>query len=155
MEEEAKKDAEAPDVDAVPNSDLTIKCSLKRLLLKNENIINVIQAAVIRINRIITEAYHLLNLHIRRLLEGKQSIPNMDQSWVRKFIHATSTLNGRHSLPDDEEICKTFNELYLPLLENKIPTEHFASRDNLSDCVDYAAVEMVTAIKNNIQVQRC
>ncbi len=155
MEEEAKKDAEeAPDVDA-QTSDLTVKCSLKRLLLNNENIMKVVQAAVIRVNRIITEAYHLLNLHIRRLLEGKQSIPNMDLSWVRKFIHVTSTLNGRHSLPEDEEIRKTFNELYLPLLENKIPTEHFASRDNLSESVDCAATEMVTAIKNNIQVWRC
>lgn len=153
--EEDKKDAEPPDVDAVLNSsDLTIKCSLKRLLKKNEEIIKVIQAAVIRMNQIITEVYHLLNLHIRRLLEGKQSIPNMDNSCVRKFIQATSTLHGTHSLPDDEEICKTFRDLYLPLLGNRKLAEYFEPRDNLSDCIDYAAVEMLTSIKNNIQVQR-
>jgi hypothetical protein len=94
------------------------------------NLIQVIQDAVNRMNRIVTEAYHLLNLHVRRLLEGKRPIPVMNDTWLRKFLYAVSTLDGEHSLPDDVDIKQTYRELYQPLLKDKAISEHFASRDS-------------------------
>lgn len=82
-------------------------------------------------------------------------MPVMNQSWLRKFLCATSTKKGEHSLPD-KEIKKTYDDLYVQFIPSgKTAIEHFASRDKLSVCIDYAAVEMLTAITNNIKVQKC
>ena len=144
-----------PDNPSLPSNYLTVKCSLWRLFREQKGIILALQDAVDRMNRIVTEAYHLLNLHVRRLLEGKMPIPVMNKTWLRGFLCAVSTLKGKHSLPEDVEIKKTYNELYKPLSGGREITEHFAARDNLSACIDYATREMLTAITNNIQVQRC
>jgi len=48
-----------------------IKCSAKKFCL-TEEWLNKIQEEVVKINRITTEAYHLLNIHIRRLIEEKK-----------------------------------------------------------------------------------
>ncbi len=89
-------------------------------------------------------------------LKQKISMPVMNQSWLRKFLCATSIKKGKHSLPDDVEIKKTYDDLYVQFIPSgKTAIEHFASRDKLSVCIDYAAVEMLTAITNNIKVQKC
>jgi len=74
---------------------LIVKCSIKRFFKNNDHLIERIQRYVEQMNRIITEAYHLFNLHIRRLLEQDLSIPDLTRTWMSGFFYAVSSLNGK------------------------------------------------------------
>ncbi len=65
-----------------------IKCSLQEFCI-DVKWMNVIQDAVERANRIVTEGYHLLNLHVRRLIEEEKDIPKLDEKYIIQFMEAT------------------------------------------------------------------
>jgi len=73
----------------------------------------------------------------------------MNSKWLRQFIYSVSTLKGKAAPPEEPLLQTTFDKFYVPLL-NKDYTP--CSRDKLADCIDYAVIEMETAILNNIQV---
>jgi len=129
---------------------VVVKCSLQRLFKGNKSLIKKIQGAVEKMNQIVTETYHLLNLHIRRLLEEDLPIPDdIDQTWLRNFVFLVSTLKKKETGSDDVEINQTYKELYKPLLvELKKP-----DRTNLSDAINYALQEMLTGIKNKRKIK--
>ena len=57
--------------------ELSLKSSLREFFKNNNELILVVQDAIVRMNRIVTETYHLINLHIRRLIEEKKVISNL------------------------------------------------------------------------------
>jgi len=137
-------------------STLTVKCSLKRFLKENEFLVDKVQDAVERMNRITTEAYHLLNLHIRRLIEEGEELPSVTSTWIKRFFYFVSTV-GKSEKEDkvflkDPSIAKTYDDCYLPIVHSAFGLEYVApSRDNLSECISYAGQEMITCIENNIK----
>ncbi len=50
----------------------------------------IIQENVGRIDKITVEVYHLINLHIRRLLEENKPITKIDQEYITLFIYAVT-----------------------------------------------------------------
>lgn len=133
---------------------LIVKCSIKRFFKNNNSLIERIQKYVEQLNRIITEAYHLFNLHIRRLLEQNLSIPNLTRTWMNGFFYAVSSLNGKdESLGKDPELLKTYNNEYLPLIHAAFGNGYTKpDRKNLADAIGYACEEMLTCVHNNIRI---
>lgn len=103
-------------MDLSPEKDLTVKCSLKRFLLHDGALLQRVNDAVHRMNGIITETYHLLNLHLRRLIETSLPLPTINETWLRQFTYAVSSLKGKDTIPEDESIRETYDNLYLPLI---------------------------------------
>ena len=121
-----------------------IKCSLKKFC-KREDLTQRIQESVEKVNRITTEAYHLLNLHVRRLLDAKEPIPKLESNYLRQFFYCVSTTRRKCKIPKvDEAILRTKKELYDPL---QPPTLY---RDGLKGFLNSEAVVMATCIRNNI-----
>jgi hypothetical protein len=118
-----------------------IKCSAKKFCL-TEEWLNKIQEEVVKINRITTEAYHLLNIHIRRLIEEKKEIPKLEKNYLIQFFYAVS--KGKRNAFIDSEILQTKKDHFSQKEEWK--------REKIINCLLHAATEMETAIKNNISL---
>jgi hypothetical protein len=129
-----------------------VKRSLRKLSLSNE-FEEKIQQAVYEVNSIVTEGYHLIYLHVLRLLEEKIPIPKFDQAYVKKFLFAVSIVTDKRGRPpkkgeDEISIDKTYEQLYKPLRNGKKPLV----RSEIHYILDESATDMATAINNNIQV---
>jgi hypothetical protein len=67
----------------------TVKLSFKRFI-KDEKLAEVIQNHVLTVTKIVTEAYHLFNLHILRCLKSRVEIPKIDQFYLKRFLQSVS-----------------------------------------------------------------
>ena len=130
------------------NDSVTSKASLNKLFKFNNEKILLIQNAVSRMNQITVEAYHLLHLHIRRLLEENQIIPDITTTWLSQFFYFVSISTKKDQWKKDANIQSTYNKLYKPLIQDHL----IPKRNNLSDCITYEVIQMLTCIKNNIQI---
>jgi len=102
------------------------------------------------VNKIVTEGYHLLNLHILRLLDDGRDIPPLMEEYMMQFLRQVSYKNNRQGIKEalDEDIVDT-----------KVTHYDSTRKGRLSLCRDYlleplrsAVTEMETAVKNNIQI---
>jgi len=127
----------------------TIKYSL-RAICKEGDLMTRILENVSLVDRIITEGYHLLNLHILRLLGDVRDIPPLTAEYLLRFLHAVSfktNKQGKKTKPDSD-----IEETRKLLVEHNNNKEELVCRDGLVEPLRSAAVEMATAIKNNIQM---
>lgn len=127
----------------------TLKQSLGKIC-PNLNLLEKIQEVVINVDEIITRTYEVLNLHILRLIQNSLLIPDIDQSFITKIINAVTYPEQTRKSPNiDLEVQKTM-EWFLP--ENHNNNNKKISRKGLTFILQYAAIEVVTAVKNNIQM---
>jgi len=129
----------------------TVKCSLRKLCREDKKWIELIQEKVVEMDKIVTEAYHLLNLHVRRLLEEGSSIPPLKANYLREFLTAVSMVKkqNRKKIELNAAIQTTKERYYDPIRKGK----QIPGRDGLKDCISYAAKDMEVAITNNIQMR--
>ena len=131
------------------SSRYVIKYSINKIFT-SDDLKKKLSHALLIVDEIITETYHLLVLHILRLCKNNQSIPPLNRRYVRKFVDTISYKTNKQgrSVKQDEEIIKTKNDLY-----DKVRGPSKAQcRDYLKVPLDYALIEMETAITNNIKV---
>lgn len=132
----------------------TIKCLLasflteegKRLLLPK------IAEAVPIVNQLVTETYHLMGLHFRRMLEQDPNWtpPSIADEYVLRFMRI---LHGAKRYIPEVDILETKHKIYdplraaagLPLLVTPWPK-------GLDQIKKYAAIEISTHIRNNVLV---
>ncbi|CAH6420741.1 Hypothetical protein UVM_LOCUS231 [uncultured virus] len=109
-------------------------------------VLETLSDAALRMDRIVTETYQLLNLHVRRLLEAGLEVPPLDKNYLQKFALAVSHGERPGKLPP--ELAPA-----LELYRSTRPPDHVVpSRCGLSHAITDACVEMSTAIRNNIAV---
>jgi hypothetical protein len=111
-------------------SNLVVKSSLQRFFKNNKTIITAVQSTVTRMNKIMTEAYHLLNVHVRRLLEDNLPLPDMNSKWLRQFIYSVSTVKGKAMPPEEPLLRMTFDKFYVPLLNKVVYVRLYISKLN-------------------------
>lgn len=126
---------------------ITIKCSLSQFC-KDPSWITLIQQYVSTMNRIVTEGYHLLNYHVLRSLEEGAAVPPLNSNYLRQFMLAMSHRENKQGREPkiDESI------IHSKKLMGCEPADGLPCRDYLSECIGYAAIDMETAIKNNIKM---
>jgi hypothetical protein len=125
----------------------TIKISFKRFVkdkLFGEKIQSIVQLA----NKIVTEGYHLFNLHIIRLLENGKPVPVIDQSYIKHFLYKVSSVTDQRGRPQriDKEIEETFKALYEPLRKGKPGL----IRSGIDFILQESATDIATCINTNI-----
>jgi hypothetical protein len=127
----------------------TVKLSFKRFI-KDEKLAEIIQNHVLTVTKIVTEAYHLFNLHLLRCLESNIDIPKINQYYLKRFLQAVSQTNETRGRPPtiDPEIQKTKGLLYDGIFKNR----ELLIRDNLDHILNESATEMATNINNNIVI---
>lgn len=131
----------------------TIKCLLRSFLTQEgqELLLPRIAEAVPIMNKLVTETYHLMNLHFRRMLEADARwIPNtiLDENYVLNFMRV---LHETTDYAPEKDILETKTLLYDPLraaagldtLVRPFPTA-------LIQIKKYAANEMAVSIRNNV-----
>ena len=110
---------------------------------------SILQEQVENINRIVVEGYHLLNLHVLKLLTvGRREIPPFSQQYVLQFIRKVSVTSnqGRPTEIVDPDLEVTYRTLYEPLRSGRKQP----SRSKIYGILQEMATEMSTAINNNI-----
>ena len=110
----------------------------------NQQIYGVINAAVVRTNRITTKAYMLLRLWVLHKYHNHQEIPFINESTIHMAIKSILK-PSRGPKPKDENLImlKEFQSLYSFELEDG---------QHLSAILDYYTRTMLTAIENNIKL---
>jgi hypothetical protein len=103
----------------------------------------LLEAKVIRVNRIVDMASQLLNLHVRWLLKEHRAVPKLDQNLLEQYLYAVS-VNARGDTTHDREILQ-FRDTYY----------HFSaiSREGIVNSLKLHARQMATDIKNNVAVR--
>src|SRR5690349_7176075 len=126
----------------------TVKMSLKKFC-QSQKLVETIQEYVQAVDRIVTEAYHLLYLHVLRLLNEKKEVPPLTGNYLTPFLYLVSERGKSRGKKanTNTELEKTKRLLYDMLSPPKMP-----SRDKLNPSLTSAAIEMEVAIKNNITV---
>ena len=118
---------------------IILKCSAKKFC-HTEEWLEKIQEVVTSVNKITTEAYHLLNLHVRRLIQENKKIQKLEKNYLIQFFYSVS--KGKGNAYIDPEILQTKKDHFFQKEEWK--------REKMNNCLLHAATEMETAIKNNI-----
>ena len=127
----------------------SVKMSLKKFLIEGTKncLHDIIQHDVIRLNNIITEAYHLIYLHSLRLLSSGCQISPFNKYRVLQFLLAVSSKENERigrKRTIDKDIEKT--KQMLPEKQQSISL----SRNGIGHFLQEAATDMMTAINNNI-----
>jgi len=127
----------------------TIKYSLEKIC-SSSTFLKYIRHYVPVVSKIVTEGYHLLNLHILRLLEDGRDIPPLSEEYMMQFLRQVSYKNNKQGKKEelDDDIKKT-KILHYDALRKGRP---LLCRDYLLEPLRSAATEMETAVKNNIQI---
>ena len=129
----------------------TTRMVVKRALAticRDSVVLDTLSDAALRMDRIVTETYQLLNLHVRRLMEAGLEVPPLDANYLNKFALAVSHGEGTRPPTLPPELTTSL----LLYRSTRPPDQAIPSRRGISHAIMDACVEMSTAIRNNIAV---
>ena len=123
-------------------------------VIKNPNVLHIINDLVSRTNKIVIHSYQFLKLYLLYLYDNNISFPIIDKTFIGHIFIVVTRRNdnrGRHSeasMPQQLRDLTTFyNEHYFQtVVENDI-----VYYDKLSYILPYEAIDMITNIENNIK----
>ena len=131
----------------------TIKTNLLNVL-KDENILRIIQDLVIRTNKIVIHTCQFIKLYCIHLFDNNMQLPIIDKKFITNtFIIITQRKDKRGSLSEDKysdemkRMKSFYEEHYKPLLyDNEV-----IYYDKLSYILAYEAIDIETNINTNIK----
>ena len=115
------------------------------IIYNNKNVVNTLDDAIGRTNKIVIKSYMLLRLWILKKYETNTTIPNITTDTIK--IAFKSVVETKKTPSSNNLIL--FNELK-ELYKNDI-TDKFENGTKLSTILNYYAVTMLTSINNNIK----
>ena len=115
------------------------------LIYNNKNVVNTLNDAIKRTNKIVIKSYMLLRLWILKKYEGSNIIPNITTDTIKIAFKSISDNNkrGKRTSGNNLELLNELKELY----KNDI-TDKFENGSKLSTILNYYAVTMLTSINN-------
>ncbi len=125
----------------------TVKCSLNKFC-KNEFLKKHLNESSLRVSKIVSECYCFANLHIARLLEQKEKIPILNQTFFNQCNGLVSIFEHRKSMKcKNSELLKTFEDYY----RGTRPDNYLITRrDGLIRQLNYISKEMETCVLNHL-----
>jgi len=118
------------------------------LIYNNKNVVNTLNDAIKRTNKIVIKSYMLLRLWILKKYENNIIIPNITTDTIKIAFKSISDNNKRGKRTSGHNLV-LLNELK-KLYKNEI-TDKFEDGSKLSTILNYYAVTMLTSINNNIK----
>ena len=123
--------------------------------IDNNDILNIINDAVIRTNKIVFHTYNFLKLYLLYLYDHDKKFPFIDVDFVYTIMNIVSfrsDTRGRSPSKEKQKLIinltNFFNKHYKPLISN----QDLVNDDKLSYILkNYECVDIVTNINNNIK----
>ena len=134
-----------------PDKLRTVKCSFKKIIKNKEHIVKIFDA-IVRTHKIVSHAYQFLRLYI--LYCYKKNKKNIDiNTETIKMVFKVLVKDSAGPKPKGQnlEILNMFKEFYEKKY-NKLYFDEKIDGSNLSQILNYMAVDMLTNIENNIKL---
>jgi len=131
----------------------TNKDNIKNVL-KNPNILPIINDLVNRTNKIVIHAYQFIKLYCIFLYENELKFPVIDKEFicdVFKVLTIRKCGSGGYTENNMPEQLQELTEFYREHYSNTISNNETIYYDKLSYILPYEAIDMITNINNNIQ----
>jgi hypothetical protein len=131
----------------------TNKDNIKNVL-RDENLLSLINDLTIRTNKIIIHSYQFLKLYLLHLYENNQSFPEINKEYICdifKVITKRKCNSGGYTNETMPEQLKTLNDFYKNHYSLTIVNDEILYYDKLPYILAYEAIDMITNINNNIQ----
>jgi hypothetical protein len=123
-------------------------------VLKNPNILPIINDLVNRTNKIVIHAYQFIKLYCIFLYENELKFPVIDKEFicdVFKVLTIRRCGSGGYTEDNMPEQLQELTEFYREYYSNTISNNETIYYDKLSYILPYEAIDMITNINNNIQ----
>ena len=130
--------------DKPPDKYVCLKLPIQNII-HNEDILNVLENAVLRTNSITTKTYFLLRLWVLTKYHNNQEIPEITTDTISMCMKSVVK-------PSSGQKPKGNNALLLEEFQ-KLNTFELEDGSNLCSILDYYATTMITAIENNIKMR--
>jgi hypothetical protein len=131
----------------------TNKDNIKNVL-KDPNILPIINDLVNRTNKIVIHSYQFIKLYCIFLYENELKIPVIDKEFicdVFKVLTIRRCGSGGYTENNMPEQLQELTEFYREHYSNTISNNETIYYDKLSYILPYEAIDMITNINNNIQ----
>jgi hypothetical protein len=131
----------------------TNKDNIKNIL-KDNDLLPVINEITIRTNKIVIHSYQFLKLYLLHLYENNQSFPKINKEYICdifKVITKRKCNSGGYTEEKMPEQLKTLNDFYKNNYSLTIANNEVLYYDKLPYILAYEAIDMITNINNNIQ----
>jgi hypothetical protein len=131
----------------------TNKDNIKNVL-KDPNILPIINDLVNRTNKIVIHAYQFIKLYCIFLYENELKFPVIDKEFicdVFKVLTIRRCGSGGYTEDNMPEQLQELTEFYRKHYSNTISNNETIYYDKLSYILPYEAIDMITNINNNIQ----
>jgi hypothetical protein len=131
----------------------TNKDNIKNVL-KDQNILPIINDLVNRTNKIVIHAYQFIKLYCIFLYENELKFPVIDKEFicdVFKVLTIRRCGSGGYTEDNMPEQLQELTEFYREHYSNTIYNNETIYYDKLSYVLPYEAIDMITNINNNIQ----
>ena len=131
----------------------TNKDNIKNVL-KNPNILPIINDLVNRTNKIVIHSYQFIKLYYIFLYENELKFPVIDKEFicdVFKVLTIRRCGSGGYTENNMPEQLQELTEFYREHYSNTISNNETIYYDKLSYILPYEAIDMITNINNNIQ----
>ena len=118
-------------------------------IYNGKNILETIDNAIIRTNKIVIKAYMLLRLWVLKKYESNIDIPNITQNNIKMAFNAVMISNkkkGKRATGDNALLLTELSDIYKSDINST-----FEDGTKLSAILNYYSVTILTSIENNIK----
>ena len=150
MRRRKRKRVEPTGMPATQSSHRTIKCSLKSIV-RDERIIEQIEALVLQCNAIVIETYQFIRLFCLTKYAMKLALPQLDEKFILYCLKAMGTRDNRGRKPKNTSMQEELDEFYNLEFKQLLAHEDKFDLCNYSFLLPYLATQMHTAINNNLK----
>jgi hypothetical protein len=134
-----------------PDKYHTMKCPIKNIIIDNKSITTIFDA-MMRTNKIVIQSYQFLRLWILKQYHDKKIIPEITEDTI-KMSFKVLTLKSKCGPKLKGNNAKILNE-FTNFYDKEYKGLEYQKVDglNLSQILEYMAVDMLTNIENNIKL---
>jgi len=124
-------------------------------VIANKHIKPVIKDLVHRTNKLVTHAYQFIKLYCMHCLRNRIDLPYINRDYISdvfKVISIRSDNRGNSIIDKKEDRMEELTDFYKKCYSKTIYSNEKISYDKLSYILQYEAIDMITNINNNIQM---
>lgn len=136
------------------SSHLTIKCPLRSILRNSDHLLPLFDDLVIDCNDIVTETYQFIRLFCLHKYHSNQPLPDLaDKSnkFILYSIRTVTSKSNERGKSNDEKLDLELEAFYQSHFKPLLSHLDKLSRFNMIQIINYLAIDIRTAILNNLK----
>lgn len=128
---------------------------IKNVKVNNDkNVLEILQDAIYRTNKIVIHTYNFLKLYILYLYDNDSDIPLIDEDFIKIIMRIVSVRNDKRGCRTNKKTLKIMKKLtifYNEYYKKTIDENDIVIDDKLSFVLAYEAIDIVKNINTNIK----